>query len=489
MPPMNIFARVLKNTTMLIASNVIVKVLGALLIIMLGRYLGDDAFGEYSFAFSFVAMFIIVSDFGLDALVIRNVARSNKMAGQYLEAAGILRIILSLVMIGIAMASAFILNLSSETRVIIFFAGLTGMFDKISGLFYAFFRAFERMEFEAATQIIWRVAQVGVGLAAMHLGYSLLDIVLLFLVMSLVRCIVAFSWLRLLDIRPEGERVGEGSLMRMALPFAAYEIGYSLYTNILIVMLFLITSRANEVGWFSAAYRILIFLLIIPTAFETAIYPVFSKLYKQRPAMMKLAYVKSMKFSLVVAIPVAFALSFLAVPLANMFGTGFDSASTAGILRVIGFGLPFLTLNMILKTLLWSSEETEATVRNIFGASLILATISGYLIYNVGYVGAAYGFIIGEIVLFALNFWYVSGHLYKVARVLWKPVIAGFAMSGITYGVFIFAEANIAYWHMLFIGLAAYLLAILSLKTFTIQDRNIILMSLGKFEPGRGPGR
>ena len=121
MSPMNIFSRILKNTTILVASNIIVKLLGAFLIIMLGRYLGDEGFGDYSFAFSFVALFIIVSDFGLDALVIRNVARSKELAGQYLETAGILRSILSIIMIGIAMAAAFLLGLNTETLTIIFF--------------------------------------------------------------------------------------------------------------------------------------------------------------------------------------------------------------------------------------------------------------------------------------------------------------------------------------------------------------------------------
>ena len=169
---------ILKNTTVLMGSNLLSKALGAVIIILLARHLDAAGFGEYSFAFAFVAVFIVISDFGLDALVIRDVSRKRELAGTYLEHIGILRLALSAVMIIVSLAAGFLIGVEQESLVIILFAGIIYAFDKMSGLNYALFRAFEKMEYEAISQITWRVIQLSILLAAMQMGFSLLEIIM-----------------------------------------------------------------------------------------------------------------------------------------------------------------------------------------------------------------------------------------------------------------------------------------------------------------------
>ena len=156
--------RLLKNTSVLLASNIITKVLSALFIVVLARYLEDFGFGQYNFALSFAAVFIIFSDLGLDALTIKNVARDRSLGGGYLETVGMLRIGLSLILVAASLAIGWALNIDEYLLQVILVAGLAYMFDKVSGLFYALFRANERMELEAAVQVMWKIAQVTLGL-------------------------------------------------------------------------------------------------------------------------------------------------------------------------------------------------------------------------------------------------------------------------------------------------------------------------------------
>ena len=64
-------SRLLKNTSVLIISNLATKGLSALFIVYLARYLQDYGFGQYNFALAFASVFIIFSDMGLDALTIK----------------------------------------------------------------------------------------------------------------------------------------------------------------------------------------------------------------------------------------------------------------------------------------------------------------------------------------------------------------------------------------------------------------------------------
>lgn len=468
-------SRVLKNTLFLIASNFTTKVLSALFIIMLARYLTDVGFGQYSFAFSFAAVFIIFSDFGLDALTIRNVARNRELAGDYLEVVGVLRVGLSLIMIAIALVAGYILGLDEYLLTVILVAGLVYLFDKVSGLFYALFRAYERMELEAAVQIAWKVIQVSVGLGAMYLGFTLLEIVMFLLVASVIRCIIGFSILLAMGIKPSREITSPKKIVTKSVPFAAYEIGNAVYFNIIVIMLFLFQSP-EETGWYTAAFRMFMFLIIIPTAFETAIYPLFSRLYAGSAQDMKFAYGKSMKYTLIAAIPVAVFLAILSVDFAGLFGTDFENTSRC--LMVIAFALPFFALNMLMKTALWSAESQARMAVNIWASAMILAVVAFFLVSEEGYVGAALTLVVGEIALFILNYVAVRKKRFPMGRYLWRPVAAGTGMIGIALLLSIFFERIFSPYHVALFSGIVYALLLLAFSTFTKTDRKIMLNAL-----------
>ena len=66
----------------------------------------------------------------------------------------------------------------------------------------------------------------------------------------------------------------------------------------------------------------------------------------------------------------------------SILGTEFDSASV--LLRLMIFALPFTTLNMIMKTTLWSADRTGITVGNIFASTAALTVASILLMEEFG---------------------------------------------------------------------------------------------------------
>ncbi|MCK5039220.1 MAG: polysaccharide biosynthesis C-terminal domain-containing protein, partial [Thermoplasmata archaeon] len=342
---------------------------------------------------------------------------------------------------------------------------------------FAFFRAHEKMGYEAFSQIIWRIVQLIILLAVMQLGYPLLEVVLALLVASVVRTIISFTMLLQMGVRPERGEISILDMMRLSKGFAAYEIIQALYANMIIIILYMYFNF-DEIGWFSASLKIFLLLLLIPVSFETAIFPVLARLHHEHPDRLKKAYAKTMKFSLLVAMPATFIIYTFAEPIVGIFGGDFETSTS--LLVILIFALPLRTLNMIMKTTLWSADRTNITVANILISTLVLMLATIYLIGEFGLTGAVYGFIIGEGVLLTLNYYFISKKIYKIGRYIWKPVIAGCAMSGAIYFMFMITEGSMDPISLLLLALAVYIIMIQSLKTITPYDVQTIKMALRK---------
>jgi O-antigen/teichoic acid export membrane protein len=68
---------ILKNTGALSLSTVLGKIFYFLLFILIGRYLGPSDLGKFTFALSFIGMFAVVNDLGLNILTVRDVAKDK----------------------------------------------------------------------------------------------------------------------------------------------------------------------------------------------------------------------------------------------------------------------------------------------------------------------------------------------------------------------------------------------------------------------------
>lgn len=468
---MGSLSRLLKNTSVLLASNVITKGLSALFIVSLAIYLEDYGFGQYNFVLSFAAVFIIFSDLGLDALTIKNVARDRNQAGEYLEIVGMLRIGLSLIMIAVSLAIGYIMEIDEYLLLVILVAGMAYMFDKVSGLFYALFRAHERMELEAAVQVLWKIVQISLGFGTIYFGFSLLGIMMVLLVSSVLKTIVGFSLVLRMGILPERSGLSQGKILKLAAPFAAYEIGNAIYMNISIIILFFITTP-EDTGWFSAALRIIMFMLLIPSAFDAAIYPLFSKLYSNSSTDMNFAFGKSIKFSLVAAIPIAIVMAIMSVEFASLFGSGFDN--TGKCLFILAVLLPLYTLNMLMKTALWSGDAQNRIAWNIWIALGILAVASFVLIERQAYLGAAIALIIGESSFFVMNYIAVRKKGLPMGRYLLKPVAGGLGMIAAALALYYFAGDKLSNLYITYLAVLVYILIILAIGFITKSDRALI---------------
>ena len=183
--------KLLSNTGYLVVASLASKVVGALFVLWVARYLGDSLFGTYNYAFSLASIFAIIADFGLDAMAIREVAR-NPRDGEPFAVLMRMRMLISVIVFLPLATAAFLLTGSLWTAGVVILAGAVSIIDTVGGIFFAFFRGVQRMELEAETQILWRTVQISLGAAAILLGCDLYGILLAMLAASSIR--LGVSW-------------------------------------------------------------------------------------------------------------------------------------------------------------------------------------------------------------------------------------------------------------------------------------------------------
>ena len=66
-----------KNTSWLFAEKIIRMMVGLFIGIWVARYLGPEQFGLFSYAVSFVGLFIAISTLGLDTIVVRELVKNE----------------------------------------------------------------------------------------------------------------------------------------------------------------------------------------------------------------------------------------------------------------------------------------------------------------------------------------------------------------------------------------------------------------------------
>jgi len=94
---MNTVYKIAKNTGVLLIAQIISYLISFIYILYLSRYLGPSQFGQLSTAIAFTGFFQIFTDFGLQWLLVREIARDKARAAAYLYNAGLVKAVLAVI--------------------------------------------------------------------------------------------------------------------------------------------------------------------------------------------------------------------------------------------------------------------------------------------------------------------------------------------------------------------------------------------------------
>jgi O-antigen/teichoic acid export membrane protein len=466
----NIFYKILAEAT---------KVLPALLFIYIARELGGDDFGKLSFAFSFAGMCILIADFGLNRLLVRNVSRQKELTGKYVANIYVLKIALTIMSV-IAMGLFVVLaGYTQEMITLVMVFGGAMFFRSLLDVSCAVFNAHEQMDKEAVLKGISHILLFVSGAAVLVLGFGLFELSNVFLIVYLISSILGYFMVYkcIVNVRPCFNLRFWYLILKESLPIALTVTFGVIYVKVDIVMLSLIRGDNVEIGWYSAAVRIIELLHVIPAIIASAIFPIFSILHKDSMDSLGDVYKTSFKYLLVIALPVVVGTFLLSDHIIDLvYGEEYVKAIPA--LKILVCSLIFIFVNYILLNILVAADRqrNNAIVTGI--CLFVNISLNMCLIPCYGYLGAGYATVITEIVLFAMCWYYATKYVCKVNifAVFSRPLMCVTIM-----GVFIVlttARLNLAL--VIILSAFIYFTCLLLFRFFTKDDKLILLHLLGR---------
>jgi O-antigen/teichoic acid export membrane protein len=393
------FARLSRHTIILIISNVGGAVTGFTLSLLIGRVLGETGLGRYAVVMAWITPLVLLVNFGLSTLTIREVAQ-NDAAAAYVHKMALIRLCFggSLMLVLIVCAPL----LSRDPFVV---AGLRlsaplVLVQPFFNIFTTIFRARGVMYPIPWLNIGMLFVQVIMTAVVFMAGAGIIAALIVNLVTSAGQLIAAWLIYRWRFSAPGPDvQLATWALLRRAFPFAIAGVMAALQIRLSVVLLEQMAGTA-EAGYFSAANRFVEAGRMLPNAFFGALLPALATL-AANPDVLERTFRRAMlalgAFGIVAAV-VAIPLS--AAVISFTYGAGFSPSVPA--LQVLMLSLIFSLLRGG-RTLYWYAvgREQMVNVANVIGI-VIQIILSGWLIPQWGATGAALTVLGVEIIVLAL---------------------------------------------------------------------------------------
>ena len=403
------------------------------------RYLGAEGFGILSFALAFTGIFGVFSDLGLSTLTVREVARDKTLASKYLGNIAVMKIILVVVTFGLIALTINLLGYPEQTIKVVYLVALSVIFSAFSGMFNSVFQAYEKMEYLSVGQILSSALMLSGALFAISQVFSVVGFASIYFIVSAVVLGYSFAVCAWKFVLPKIEVDWSfwKPTIKEALPFGLTGIFVTIYYYIDTIMLSLMVSNANEViGWYNAAYRLVLVLLFIPSGYLSSVFPVMSKFYKSSEETLKFAYERSLKYMMIIAIPI-----------------GVGTTLLADRIILLIFGIEYIPSVIALQILIWSmviifigtinSNLLNSINKQIFNAKVAAICAMANVILNLllipkfSYVGASVATVLTECVAFCLIFSWISKSEYKILSQKFSGITLKIIIASLVMGIFI----------------------------------------------------
>lgn len=265
----NVKRAVAANAAVLAGVRVLAPSLSLLLVIAVSRKLGAEGLGRYSLAYAFLGLFGLLAPAGLPALVTREGARRPEDLGGLLAGALVLSGGVSAALTAGMLVLAGSYDPATQQALVILSWGLLP--TAASTCLDAAFLAMERTAPMAWACLVEHVVKVGLGLGWLWAGGGLNAVLAAAVLGKALACVVSWGWMEGLGVklsRPESVH----ALAHEAPVFALSAVSATLYWRVDVFLLSWLRGVA-EVGYYTAAYRVLDAAILLPQSLCQALYP------------------------------------------------------------------------------------------------------------------------------------------------------------------------------------------------------------------------
>lgn len=363
--------------------------------ILAARILGTETYGRFAFCYALVALFEVVTDFGMREYLVREIARARERTAAFLGESLALKSLLSVLTIALLLLVSRLLRLPRETQIVIAILAVAMIAKSYKLVLRSALIAHERFRREAFIATADRLLVVVACSLSLFLDGRLIPFVIVFAASGVVNLAVTAAAVG--DLRRAEwprKRAQIVRLLRASLPFGLTAAAFLAYFRFDSVMLAIMRGDA-EVGWYNAAYRLAEGLIVIPTLIQYAIFPRLSTL--SRESIVDLGR-RTLKFVSAISCFVAAAGIIVAQPVVDLlYGAAYGP--TVAALQLLLLGLPFMFTWSVLIVVLNATDRPSVPFYGVVAGSLLNIGLNLALIPSLGHLGACLATVAAEVCL------------------------------------------------------------------------------------------
>lgn len=471
--------RFARNSLYGVASQAIGGGLFFLVAILTARYLGPREFGAFSVIFAIVAVLHIMADLGLTNILVREIARARHQAAEIVGRALPLVTLIALLSYCVVLLVPVLYPVSAAGVGALYLLGVSVPLTFHAAVFGAVCRGFEDMGYNAAALVLQRVVLIAFALLAIHFDWGLLGISFAYVMERLAQWLILFfivrwrypryRWVVALDywryLVREGLPLGAGMVLR--------RLSWYVDTFILAFL-----TNSVSVGLFSAAYRVVQMISVLPFTLSVPAFPLLSRLAQQEPERAVSVYLRGQRLFSAIGVPIGVWLAMLGPELIVLL-FGRDYGEVGATARIMGAVVVFIFLNSLYLYFFSALGRQRLYLVSVGSGLAVNIALDFVLIPGWDIAGAAAATLAGEVVLFSASLYQLREYdLGSVqARVLGRTSL----LSGVAGAVLVWPLVHPGLLQMAFGSLAfgaAYLVLSWWLNRALVQDIEFLARAL-----------
>ncbi len=424
-----------KNIFWLTVSRIAALALLFLAYTRLFRYLGPFATGQYQSALSYVTLFGVIIDFGLQQYIIKKISEEPQRVKTYFH-----NFLATEIVLAILIYTALLIVAKVTYEPVVFYTiAVAGLGTMINGLTYPFLSvlsAFQDLKKVALINFLNSLVNVAVIFAVVIFHKYIVFLASNQLIFGLVGLLIYNQYIKRYIPKPEILRAIRSldfgllkNIFKAAFPFALL-VGFSTIYNRIDVLLISKILGYEQAGLYTAAYKFFDLIAFFPAVVSHSLYPLFtSDMARGLIAAVKENLEKYLRFLIALALPMGVGGSILAKQLIIILA-GPQFASSAPVLAILVWA-PVTLFIYIVGNALVISQLTKFAV--LITGSNVFVNIIGNLILlpRIGIRGAAIMTVVSELVQGIFYFYFVRKKItaFRLFGQFWQPAIAPLLMG------------------------------------------------------------
>ncbi len=460
---MSTVRKILKNFVSLTFADLFSKGLTFFGVVYLARILGAEGFGKIEFAQAMVVFFLLASNQGLSTLGTREIAKGNGEVKTYANHILAMRLLLAVMSYFLLVIFTLLVRQPTEVKNLLLLYGFT-LFTFSLSLDWIF-QGIEKMEYVALSRIANQIVYVAGLFILVKNSNQFLRVPII----KVGSAVVAAAILFYIFVKIYGYIVlhFDASLwkqiLKHSIPIGISFMLIKVYYTFDTVMLGFMKGDM-VVGWYNAAYKIVLLFVGFANLFGAVIFPVLSRTHKESIDQFKRLVLQFSRLTILFGLPIAVGGTIMGSQIIQLvYGSLYHNSILP--LQLLIWSVFTVYLNSSFAFCLLSCDRQKDYMYSVLAGALTNLVLNFALIPKYGMLGAGVATITCEVVVLGFILFYSMRVIRVFPGIFLLKALGASIIMGVVLHLF-----HVGLAIKLLAGTSIYLAAMIALRGITGED-------------------